>query len=45
MPKQGKQDFSIDSKAFETAGWVIKKEDLKVRELNRRMLFAASRLT
>ena len=31
VPKQGKQDFSIDCKAFETAGWVIKKEDLQVR--------------
>ena len=30
VPKEGKQDFSIDSKAFEAAGWKIKKEDLKV---------------
>ncbi|XP_037080596.1 tyrosine-protein kinase CSK-like [Pollicipes pollicipes] len=32
VPKQGKQDFSIDSKAFEAAGWVIQKEELKLGE-------------
>lgn len=32
VPKQGNPEFSVDSKAFEVAGWVIHKNDLKIGE-------------
>uniref|UniRef100_T1JDP9 Tyrosine-protein kinase n=1 Tax=Strigamia maritima TaxID=126957 RepID=T1JDP9_STRMM len=33
VPKKGSLDFSVDSKAFEMAGWVINKSDLKLGEV------------
>ncbi|XP_065564362.1 tyrosine-protein kinase CSK-like [Artemia franciscana] len=32
VPKKGKQDFFVDRKAFEEAGWVIQENDLVLRE-------------
>ncbi|CAG2163597.1 unnamed protein product [Oppiella nova] len=33
VPKSGSFEFSVDSKAFEAAGWVIKMHDLKLGEI------------
>lgn len=33
VPKKGNLDFSVDSKAFEMAGWVINKIELKLGEV------------
>lgn len=33
VPKSGSYEFSVDSKAFEAAGWVIKMHDLKLGEI------------
>ncbi|GAB6019018.1 hypothetical protein CHUAL_000649 [Chamberlinius hualienensis] len=33
VPKKGNHEFSVDSKAFEAAGWVINKADLKMGEV------------
>lgn len=32
LPKQGKQDFCVDPKAFVEAGWVIQTHELELRE-------------
>ncbi|XP_066993282.1 tyrosine-protein kinase CSK [Anabrus simplex] len=32
LPKKGKQDFFVDSRAFEEAGWVIRNNDLELKE-------------
>nr|CAD7200106.1 unnamed protein product [Timema douglasi] len=32
LPKKGKQDFCVDTKAFEKAGWVIPENELELRE-------------
>ncbi|KAL7305486.1 hypothetical protein TKK_0002223 [Trichogramma kaykai] len=32
LPKQGKQDFCVDPKAFVEAGWVIQPHELELRE-------------
>lgn len=33
VPKKGNPEFSVDSKAFEAAGWVLNKIDLKLGEV------------
>ncbi|CAB3377317.1 Hypothetical predicted protein [Cloeon dipterum] len=33
LPKIGKQEFCVDTKAFVDAGWVIQDNDLEIREL------------
>jgi c-src tyrosine kinase len=30
LPKKGKQDFCVDTKAFVEAGWVIQEHELEV---------------
>jgi c-src tyrosine kinase len=30
LPKKGKQDYCVDTKAFEKAGWVIQDHELEV---------------
>jgi c-src tyrosine kinase len=30
LPKKGKQDFCVDSKAFVEAGWMIQETELEV---------------
>ncbi|KAK7867902.1 hypothetical protein R5R35_002825 [Gryllus longicercus] len=32
LPKKGKQDFCVDCKAFEEAGWVIRTDELELKE-------------
>lgn len=33
LPKKGKQDFCVDTKAFVDAGWVIQEHELQVNDL------------
>lgn len=33
VPKKGNPEFSVDSKAFEAAGWNLNKSDLKLGEV------------